>query len=322
MASINYANREILIKIVYYGPGMSGKTTNLQVIHQNVPQQSKGNLISLATEADRTLFFDLLPLSLGEVKGFNTKFQLYTVPGQVYYNTTRRLVLKGVDGVVFVADSQQGKMDDNIESLNNLRENLNEYGLDASIFPIVLQYNKRDLPNLYSLEELNAALNPMNSPFFEAAAVKNQGVFETLKAISRETLNRINRQPPSRPAGTMIGETSTGDTGFGGRPMLPEPAPVAGFGATDGSAMTPAADPFAAAAAAPAPAQMAERPSVTRAPVPTPTAPPAPAPAARPARATPSLATKATERPQPVAPPPPVQKSFFQKLLDFILRRN
>lgn len=201
MASINYANREIVIKIVYYGPGLSGKTTNLQVIHQNVPDTTKGNMISLATEADRTLFFDLLPLNLGSVKGFNTKFQLYTVPGQVYYNATRKLVLKGVDGVVFVADSTQGKMNENIESLQNLKDNLAEYNIDLSSFPIVLQYNKRDLDNLYSLDELNKALNPYNAPFFEASVIKNVGVFETLKAISRETLARINKQSgPSGPA--------------------------------------------------------------------------------------------------------------------------
>ncbi|NTW50084.1 MAG: gliding-motility protein MglA, partial [Chlorobiales bacterium] len=140
MANINYANKEIIIKIVYYGPGMSGKTTNLQVIHQMVPQNAASKMISLATEQDRTLFFDLLPLSLGSVKGFNTKFQLYTVPGQVYYNTTRKLVLNGVDGVVFVADSQKDKMDENKESIQNLQENLAEYGIDIANFAVVLQY--------------------------------------------------------------------------------------------------------------------------------------------------------------------------------------
>lgn len=226
MASINYANREIVIKIVYYGPGLSGKTTNLQVIHQNVPDTTKGNMISLATEADRTLFFDLLPLNLGSVKGFNTKFQLYTVPGQVYYNATRKLVLKGVDGVVFVADSTQGKMNENIESLQNLKDNLAEYSIDLSNFPIVLQYNKRDLDNLYTIDELNKALNPYNAPFFEASVVKNVGVFETLKAISRETLARINKQPnPTAPAAAASAPAPASD-----QPAptpTPAPAPAA-----------------------------------------------------------------------------------------------
>ncbi|MBC8044772.1 MAG: GTPase domain-containing protein [Rhizobacter sp.] len=200
MANINYANKEILIKIVYYGPGMSGKTTNLQVIHQTVPQNATSKMISLATEQDRTLFFDLLPLSLGSVKGFNTKFQLYTVPGQVYYNTTRKLVLNGVDGVVFVADSQQGKMAENKESLENLRENLAEYGLDMAKFAVVLQYNKRDMPNVYTVEELNKELNPYGFPTVEAVAPKNIGLLDTLKAISKLTLSRIGQKSGTPPA--------------------------------------------------------------------------------------------------------------------------
>jgi signal recognition particle receptor subunit beta len=191
MANINYANKEIIIKIVYYGPGMSGKTTNLQVLHQMVPKDAASKMISLATEQDRTLFFDLLPISLGSVKGFNTKFQLYTVPGQVYYNTTRKLVLNGVDGVVFVADSQQGKMPENKESLENLRENLAEYGIDMTKFAVVMQYNKRDLPPVYSVEELNKELNPYGFPHAEAVAFKGQGLMETLKLISKLTLQRI-----------------------------------------------------------------------------------------------------------------------------------
>lgn len=191
MANINYANKEIIIKIVYYGPGMSGKTTNLQVLHQMVPKDAASRMISLATEQDRTLYFDLLPISLGSVKGFNTKFQLYTVPGQVYYNTTRKLVLNGVDGVVFVADSQQGKMPENKESLENLRENLAEYGIDMNTFAVVMQYNKRDLPPVYSIEELQRELNPMGFPYAEAVAFKGQGLMETLKLISKMTLQRI-----------------------------------------------------------------------------------------------------------------------------------
>ncbi|MFN3387106.1 MAG: GTP-binding protein [Candidatus Thermochlorobacter sp.] len=219
MANINYANKEIIIKIVYYGPGMSGKTTNLQVIHQMVPQDAASKMISLATEQDRTLFFDLLPLSLGSVKGFNTKFQLYTVPGQVYYNTTRKLVLNGVDGVVFVADSQQGKMQENKESLENLKDNLAEYGIDLAKFAVVIQYNKRDLPNVYSIEELQRELNPYGFPYTEAVAFKGTGLMETLKLISKLTLQRIGQktgtgastaeQAPPKPAPAAAPQSSS-----------------------------------------------------------------------------------------------------------------
>lgn len=219
MANINYANKEIIIKIVYYGPGMSGKTTNLQVIHQMVPQEAASKMISLATEQDRTLFFDLLPLSLGSVKGFNTKFQLYTVPGQVYYNTTRKLVLNGVDGVVFVADSQQGKMQENKESLENLKDNLAEYGIDLAKFAVVIQYNKRDLPNVYSIEELQRELNPYGFPYTEAVAFKGTGLMETLKLISKLTLQRIGQktgtgastaeQTPPKPAPAAAPQSSS-----------------------------------------------------------------------------------------------------------------
>jgi signal recognition particle receptor subunit beta len=213
MANINYANKEIIIKIVYYGPGMSGKTTNLQVIHQMVPQEAASKMISLATEQDRTLFFDLLPLSLGSVKGFNTKFQLYTVPGQVYYNTTRKLVLNGVDGVVFVADSQQGKMAENKESMQNLKDNLAEYGIDLAKFAVVIQYNKRDLPNVYSIEELQRELNPYGFPYTEAVAFKGTGLMETLKLISKLTLQRIGQK--------------TGTGAATAEQAAPQPAPAA-----------------------------------------------------------------------------------------------
>jgi signal recognition particle receptor subunit beta len=220
MANINYANKEILIKVVYYGPGMSGKTTNLQVIHKNIPQNSKGNMISLATEQDRTLFFDLLPLDLGSVKGFNTKFQLYTVPGQVYYNTTRKLVLNGVDGVVFVADSQKGKMEENKESLLNLKDNLAEYGIDLATFAVVLQYNKRDMPDVYSVAELDEAINSVYKfPTQEAVAYKYQGVIETLKLISKITLARIGQKPAApaaKPEGTPPAEGEHKSTSFFG----------------------------------------------------------------------------------------------------------
>ena len=181
MVSINYSAREVCCKIVYYGPGLSGKTTNLQYIHSKVPQDTRGKLISLATEADRTLYFDFLPINIGTINDFQAKFQLYTVPGQVYYNATRKLVLRGVDGLVFVADSQPDKMDENIESLANLEENLREYGYDPDTMPLVLQYNKVDLPGVLSVEEMNAKLNTKNRPHFTGSATLGQGVFDTLK---------------------------------------------------------------------------------------------------------------------------------------------
>lgn len=190
MVSINYSAREVCCKIVYYGPGLSGKTTNLQYVHSKVPQNTRGNLISLATEADRTLYFDFLPINIGTINGFAARFQLYTVPGQVYYNATRKLVLRGVDGVVFVADSQPDKMEENIESLLNLEENLKEYGYDMDELPIVIQYNKRDLPGVLSVQELNQRLNTHNWPHFEATAPTGGGVFDTLKLIIKIVLDK------------------------------------------------------------------------------------------------------------------------------------
>ncbi len=190
MVSINYAFKEISCKIVYYGPGLSGKTTNLQYVHKKVPQPTKGELISLATDADRTLYFDFLPINIGSVAGFTTKFQLYTVPGQVYYNATRKLVLRGVDGLVFVADSQEPKMEENVESLKNLLDNLQEYGYSLNEVPMVIQYNKRDLPGALPLDVLEKALNPNGLPSFEAVAVKGDGVFDTLKCIIKIVLEK------------------------------------------------------------------------------------------------------------------------------------
>jgi signal recognition particle receptor subunit beta len=194
MASINYAFKEISCKIVFYGPGLSGKTTNLQYVHQKIPPQTRGDLISLATDQDRTLYFDFLPVDIGKLHGFSTKFQLYTVPGQVYYNATRKLVLRGVDGLVFVADSQICKMDENIESFQNLVENLSEYGYNIDKIPLVFQYNKRDLSDISSVEELEKALNPNRLPYFEAVATKGIGVFDTLKCISRLVLDQAKRK--------------------------------------------------------------------------------------------------------------------------------
>ncbi|MDU0459894.1 MAG: ADP-ribosylation factor-like protein [Geobacteraceae bacterium] len=185
MSFINYASREINCKIVYYGPGLCGKTTNLQFVYQKTAPDAKGKMISLATETERTLFFDFLPLSLGEIRGFKTRFHLYTVPGQVFYDASRKLILKGVDGVVFVADSQEERIDANIESLENLRINLKEQGYDLDKLPYIVQYNKRDLPNVMSVEELRRELNPTNVPEFEACATTGEGVFETLKAVAK-----------------------------------------------------------------------------------------------------------------------------------------
>ncbi|MBN1212521.1 MAG: GTPase domain-containing protein [candidate division Zixibacteria bacterium] len=190
MVSINYSAREVCCKIVYYGPGLSGKTTNLQYVHSKVPGNTRGDLISLATEADRTLYFDFLPINIGTINGFTAKFQLYTVPGQVYYNATRKLVLRGVDGIVFVADSQPEKMDENIESITNLEENLREYGYDIATIPLILQFNKRDLPGVLPVEELNTKLNKYNWPTYEASATVGNGVFDTLKKIIKMVLDK------------------------------------------------------------------------------------------------------------------------------------
>src|SRR6266540_3909904 len=191
MVFLNYTTMQMTAKIVYYGPGLCGKTTNLQWIHLKTAPRSRGEMVSLETETDRTLFFDLLPLDVGVIGGMKVRLQLYTVPGQVFYNATRRLVLKGVDGVVFVADSQTAALEPNEESLANLKTNLEELGTSADVVPIVFQYNKRDLRNILPVDRLQKALNPGGAAFFEAAAVHGLGVFETLKDISRHALSAI-----------------------------------------------------------------------------------------------------------------------------------
>ena len=193
MTFINYASREINCKIVYYGPGLCGKTTNLQHIYDSTAPQAKGKLISLATETDRTLFFDFMPLELGTVRGFKTRFHLYTVPGQVYYDASRKLILKGVDGVVFVADSQEERMDANLESLYNLEENLQTQGYNLMDLPYVLQLNKRDLPNVVPTDELTAELQRKGEPVFEATASQGVGVFDTLKAVAKQVLTELRK---------------------------------------------------------------------------------------------------------------------------------
>jgi mutual gliding-motility protein MglA len=209
---VNYATREITCKIVYYGPGRSGKTTNLHYIYGQVPEDRKGKMVSLATQTDRTLFFDFLPLDLGSISGFTTKFQLYTVPGQVYYQATRKLVLQGADGVVFVADSQARQLEENIESFQDLHANLADQGIDPRAMPLVVQYNKQDLPAdlILSVADLSDAINFRNAPEFSADALHGPGVFETLRGISELVLRRLS-------AGTSSGSSSGSSIGSGSR---------------------------------------------------------------------------------------------------------
>ncbi len=188
MANLNYNSKELNLKIVYYGTGLCGKTTNLRSIYAAFPQERKGKMMSLATELDQTLFFDFLPLDMGSVKGWKLRFHLFTVPGQVYYNVSRKLVLKGVDGLVFVVDSQEERLEENIESFNNLRDNLQSYGLNIKDIPLVIQYNKRDLPNIMPLADLQLYVNRDGYTYFEAVALRGIGVFDTLKSICQKTI--------------------------------------------------------------------------------------------------------------------------------------
>jgi signal recognition particle receptor subunit beta len=209
---------QMTAKVVYYGPGLCGKTTNLQAIHQRTAPQSRGDMVSLETETDRTLFFDLLPLDVGIIGGMKVRLQLYTVPGQVFYNATRKLVLKGVDGIVFVADSQAAALDANIESLNNLRQNLAELSLGIEDVPLVFQYNKRDIRNIVPVASLNEALNAHGAPYFEAAALHGIGVFETLKGISRLAITSVRKKVAEEPRPPAVG-------GSGSRPAMPAAGP-------------------------------------------------------------------------------------------------
>jgi signal recognition particle receptor subunit beta len=230
----NYTTMQMTAKIVYYGPGLCGKTTNLQWIHHKTAPNSRGDMVSLETETDRTLFFDLLPLEVGVIGGLKVRLQLYTVPGQVFYNATRKLVLKGVDGIVFVADSQVAALDANVESLANLHENLAELGLKLEQVPFVLQYNKRDIRNILPVDTLSAALNKVSAPTFEAAALHGIGVFETLKAISKFAIGQIrrklvedSRRPPERPSTTVAAAAPVASP-----PPAPKPAPAPTAAAT------------------------------------------------------------------------------------------
>ena len=251
MVQINFAQKQVNAKIVYYGPGMSGKTTNLEVIHERAPEHNRGELTSISTEGDRTLFFDFMPLDLGTVSGMRTCFQIYTVPGQVYYNSTRKLVLQGVDGVIFVADSSPNMMEENLESLANLAENLAEYGRSINEMPLVIQYNKRDIPGAFSIEELEEQLNPMGVPAFEAIANTGKGVFPTLKAVAASVLDSLHQQQSNASAGSS----------------------------TSGPAPAEAAAPAPAPASMPAPVAAAA-PDASNAPLPPTPAPIAPPPAA------------------------------------------
>ena len=295
MASINYGAREISVKIVYYGPGLSGKTTNLQIIHRKLPNEHRSDMVSLATETDRTLFFDFLPVDLGTIKGFSTKFQLYTVPGQVYYNATRKLVLRGVDGVVFVADSAADKIPENLESFQNLEDNLAEYHYKREEIPIIIQYNKRDLPNALSIDDLQKQVNKYDVPWTEAVASKGVGVFDSLKLIGKIVIDGLNRKY-SR---------------LSRQPGAPASAPAAAQPAAPSAAMRPAPPPQAAvrpiAPVAPRPAAPMSAPRPAAPMAPRPAAPIAPRPAAptAPRPAAPTAPRPAAPAPQQYAAPAP-----------------
>jgi mutual gliding-motility protein MglA len=296
MVFFNYSRMQMAAKIVYYGPGLCGKTTNLHWIYGHTQTDSRGEMVSLETETDRTLFFDLLPIDVGNIAGFDTRLQLYTVPGQVFYNTTRKLVLKGVDGVVFVADSQRPMLQANLDSFRNLEENLGDMGLSLDSLPVVLQYNKRDLADVLSVEELNRSINRKSWPWFEAAAVQGKGVFETLKGISKLTLVSLKTR------------LSKGTSSSADRPLVvvaeepPKPAPARP------ATPPPSAPPKPAPAPAPpAPAPAAPKVAAPRAPEPAPQA------AARKGKAVDAMgeleklrreAFKAPAGGGPVAPPP------------------
>ncbi len=295
MVQINFAKREINCKLVYYGPGLSGKTTNLEVVHKKAPASKKGELTSIATEGDRTLFFDYMPLELGTVGGMKTKFQLYTVPGQVYYNATRKLVLQGADGVVFVADSKRDKMKENLESYKNLEENLREQGLELKDLPHVIQYNKRDLPEVYTVEELEKDLNEFGVPTFEACAIKDDGVFPTLRKLALLVLEKLNKEygfasegskdkEPEKKAEPAPAEPVVE---VADRPTAVEVAEQEAAKASPPAAPAPAAParPAVAAAAEAAPAPAASATATQTPPKGQPAAVTAPAPVAAPAPA-------------------------------------
>jgi signal recognition particle receptor subunit beta len=336
---VSYSGKEINAKLVYYGAGLCGKTTNLEAIYEAVPDTSRGKMVSMKTQSDRTLFFDLLPLDLGEIMGFKTRFLLYTVPGQVFYNATRKLVLKGADAIVFVADSEVGKMEENKESLANLKANLAEYKLSLDDIPWVLQYNKRDLPNIYTCDELNAEINPGGTiPYFEAVATQGRGVFETFRGISHLLMEKVTKDlrrgssastpmreaakledPPARPAaasappmaparaiereaqvtGAQNGPEAGGGIEYGRQIELPDEIPPA----APARPATPGSRPAAAPApAAPAPARpAATTPTPVAVPMPASIATPMPEPAMASAAAPAKLPLTTSDAPIPTA---------------------
>jgi len=287
MVLFNYSTKELTAKVVYYGAGLCGKTTNLQWIHEKLPIKNKGKMLSLATETDRTLFFDFLPIELGSIRGMKTRIQLYTVPGQVFYNATRRMVLKGADCVVFVCDSQEAMIDANLESLENLRQNLEANEIDADEIPMVLQYNKRDLPNALPVEILNEKLNPRGLPFYEAVAVKGQGVEETLKGVTAT----VFRSLATKYGGASASAAAAAAT-----------APNATPPASSSAAASRFSGPGPAAAASLAPAAVASPPA-------------APRPA--PVRAAPAAAAVAPP-PMAAVASPPMAGANADELLDSI----
>ena len=332
MVLFNYSTKELTAKVVYYGPGLCGKTTNLQWIHEKLPIKNKGKMLSLATETDRTLFFDFLPIEIGTIRGMKTRIQLYTVPGQVFYNATRRMVLKGADAVCFVCDSQEAMLDANLESYENMRQNLEANEIDPDEIPIVLQYNKRDLPNALPIEILNERINPHNSPFYEAIAVKGVGVEDTLKAVTKLVFKSLSAKygdgsaapsPPGRAPGPP--RATPGPPPFTPEPVgvsaedplgdldlsLPEPAPppaAADLPAIEFDEETPVGSSFP-------PGDEAPRPPPARA-TPPPAAPrPAPPPQVSRAPAQPSRPPVQPSRPplRPSRPPvesrPPVAEA-------------
>ncbi|MFT5287993.1 MAG: signal recognition particle receptor subunit beta [Planctomycetota bacterium] len=316
MVQINFAQKTVNVKVVYYGPGMSGKTTNLEVVHQRAPDTNRGDLTSISTDGDRTLFFDYMPLSLGTVAGMKTCFQIYTVPGQVYYNSTRKLVLQGVDGIIFVADSASSMIDQNLEALRNLEENLNEYGKSLATLPHVVQWNKRDLPDAMAPEELSKLMNPHGAPAFEAVANTGEGVFPTLKALAALVLKNIMKEttgggaspsPPQNPAGATPGAAPVSAAPQFAAPAQSAPAvnlaapaapaqkqqPAMAQGLDLQTApvrLAPQATPSQLMQGAPAVAQVAPRPRQAR-------------PTAQPAQTRRPAAGKSAGKRAPVAPP-------------------
>ncbi len=345
MVVVSYSGKEINAKLVYYGPGLSGKTTNLEFIYSSVPSNNRGKMVSMKTRTERTLFFDFLPVDLGEMGGFKTRFLLYTVPGQVYYNATRKLVLRGVDALIFVADSQRGKMDENLESLANLKDNLEEYDLKIDEIPWVIQYNKRDLEDIYTIEELEQACNPYKVPYYEASAMTGQGVFETFRGVSHLLLEKLSKEvklgskkgapevaKPSAqpaPAGPPPAPTPNAQRKTPPAPPQPRQAPAKPAGQPGATAPAPApqiggvarsqAQPQSQPSAQPAPPQAQPQPQPLPAPAAQQPRTPQPVPVPQPQAAAPQPIEPPIQRVEAVVEtipqfPEPPRRSFWDKL--------